>query len=236
MALRGTAFLAIWNDIEPSYQDEFDIYHTFEHLPERLSTPGISVGRRYVDYKADRFGYFTIYEADRFEVFASEGYFSTGNAPTEATVALQARFTSFSRAPCHTIMTRGGGIGGALATIRIDFPREAVPDGYLPASERFNAAARQLADPLSRLPGAIGVHLGLAGQVDRKSVRANSLNNRPDLVSFDAVILIEAISRRHLTGAVPAIDGILRSAPDVVGDRDIGIYELAQFVAKAASS
>lgn len=57
VALRGTAFLAIWNDIAPDAEAEFNRWHTTEHMPERLWTPGISIGRRYVDPDASHSRY-----------------------------------------------------------------------------------------------------------------------------------------------------------------------------------
>ena len=49
MSLKGTAFLALWNDIAAARDAEYNLWHTREHVPERLSVPGILTGKRYVD-------------------------------------------------------------------------------------------------------------------------------------------------------------------------------------------
>ena len=44
MALVGDAFLAMWHDIEPASWNDYMEWHTREHMPERLSIPGFTVG------------------------------------------------------------------------------------------------------------------------------------------------------------------------------------------------
>jgi hypothetical protein len=39
--------LTIWSDVDPDYRVEFQKWHTCEHIMERVSIPGFSVGRRY---------------------------------------------------------------------------------------------------------------------------------------------------------------------------------------------
>ena len=45
---RGTAFLAIANTVEPAMQAEYEAWHTFEHVPERLTMPGFLGGKRFI--------------------------------------------------------------------------------------------------------------------------------------------------------------------------------------------
>ena len=47
MALAGRGVLAIWNDIAPGGDAEFDHWQTSEHIPERVGVPGFLRGRRY---------------------------------------------------------------------------------------------------------------------------------------------------------------------------------------------
>ena len=54
MPLKGSAFLALWNDIEPQRRTEYDAWHTFEHVPERVGIPGFIRGRRYVARERSR--------------------------------------------------------------------------------------------------------------------------------------------------------------------------------------
>lgn len=48
MGLLGSGALAIWNGIAPEAEREFDRWHTYEHIPERMALPGFLRGRRYV--------------------------------------------------------------------------------------------------------------------------------------------------------------------------------------------
>jgi hypothetical protein len=237
MTLRGTAFLAIWNDIEEGFDDEFNEWHTIEHMPERLYTPGITVGRRYEDPDAKVGRYYTMYEADSFEVFASDGYYATGNAPSEWTMQVHKKFRNFSRAPCYTVMSRGRGFGGALATARITYPVGDKREGEdaIPRYDVLNATTRRVTDKLMALSGVTGVHTGRAATVNRRSLRKDSLNNRSDTIKFDAVILIEGISRAHLTKLAGAISEIVSSETDCVASHTLGVYDLAYILGRVES-
>ena len=43
----GAAFLALWNGIDrPEARAEYEAWHAFEHVPERVGLPGFEYGRR----------------------------------------------------------------------------------------------------------------------------------------------------------------------------------------------
>jgi hypothetical protein len=42
MTLQGTAFLAIWHDIAAEGEPEYNLWHTREHMPERVGIPGVA--------------------------------------------------------------------------------------------------------------------------------------------------------------------------------------------------
>lgn len=44
---RATALLALWNDVAPGREAEYEDWHAREHVPERLTVPGMLWGRRY---------------------------------------------------------------------------------------------------------------------------------------------------------------------------------------------
>src|SRR5215208_2640650 len=79
MTLQGTAFLAMWHDIAAAAEPEYNLWHTREHMPERLGIPGFEVGRRYVDWNLDTFRYFTLYEGRSLDVFRSAPYLARLN-------------------------------------------------------------------------------------------------------------------------------------------------------------
>jgi hypothetical protein len=74
MALKGRAFLAIWHDIAEESEAEYSIWHTRQHMPERLGVPGFLVGRRAVDWTLDHQRWFTLYETATLEVLSSPEY------------------------------------------------------------------------------------------------------------------------------------------------------------------
>jgi hypothetical protein len=47
MPLIGTGVLAIWNDVAPEAEAEFNAWYLEQHLPERLAVPGFRRARRW---------------------------------------------------------------------------------------------------------------------------------------------------------------------------------------------
>jgi hypothetical protein len=225
--LKGTAVLAIWNDIRPETEDEFNRWHTREHLPERIATPGILTGRRYANYEAKSFRYYTMYEAAAFDVFASEGYFATANSPSEWSPKVQKDFYNFARQACHTVMTRGRGVGGAMATARIVFPPRSPDPGAREPKEAMNAATRRIIEQAMQIECVTAAHLCTAGTIARVPSRKGAIQNRPNTVRFDAVLMVEAMGRPQLTAALPKIDETLRREGDCIASFALDVYDLA---------
>src|SRR5437764_1150377 len=47
MALLGNAILAVWNEVDPAHEDDFNEWYYREHISERTMVPGLNRGRRY---------------------------------------------------------------------------------------------------------------------------------------------------------------------------------------------
>ncbi|QHE85027.1 hypothetical protein [Hydrogenophaga sp. BPS33] len=227
MALRGTAFLAIWHDIEPALEEEFHHWHTEEHLPERVLTPGIVTGSRYWNAEAHDQRCFTLYEASSFEVFASEGYFMTANARSPWTQRVHPGFLQFTRAPCHLAITRGRGTGGAMGTLRMRLATEAVEAHPPLPLDQFRLRVRDLVEDATRQPGVIAAHAGIKGNVERRPMNDGALSMRAGATDFDAVVLIEGISRHSLTPVLQQCAEILNGWSGVVSDCKLQAYDLA---------
>ncbi|GAA5233510.1 hypothetical protein FOZ76_08535 [Verticiella sediminum] len=225
MTLRGSAFLPIWHDVDVQMEDEFNVWHTVEHIPERVDTPGIVVGRRYADPDASLHRYFTLYEAESFEVFASDGYFATANARSDWTQRVHPAFRNFRRAPCHLFMTRGRGIGGGLATARIHFAQPGA--GAAAPRDVFSLAGRRIVDGIAKLRHVTSVHLGIVGRVERRPLSEQSLSLRPQATAFDAVLMAEGIGLEAMRAAAPDMEAILHAEPDAVGGCEVATYGLA---------
>ena len=74
MALHGNAFLALWNDIAPHREREYDRWHSQEHVPERVAVTGFRGARRFVNRAAARHRYFTLYEVADLATFEHAEY------------------------------------------------------------------------------------------------------------------------------------------------------------------
>jgi hypothetical protein len=200
MALRGDAFLAIWHDIEPHGELEYNDWHTREHMPERVGIPGFEAGRRFVDWSLDRHRYFTLYEAATLDVLRSPAYRARLDAPTPWTHRVQPTFTNFVRAACRATASEGRGTGGALATIRVDF---ADPAG----KEPFERAGADLAAGALAHHGVTSVHVGIAEPAVTATPTAESaLRELTGEDVFDAVVLVDGIGRAEVERALPAIE------------------------------
>jgi hypothetical protein len=232
VGLRGTAVLAIWNDIDEGMEEEFNRWHTVEHMPERVRTPGILAGRRYHALGSRDFRYFTLYEVGALSVFESDGYLSTANTPSEWSNRVLPAFYNFVRSPSHTVMTRGSGLGGALATIRITFPERgadtAAREEDIPANA-FNLATRHLVESAMSMRGVTAAHACISGRVNRGTIR-----KRPQRIAVgekcDATLLVEGYSRPALESIVPRLSALMDGVPQCARSHAIGVYDLACYM------
>jgi hypothetical protein len=224
MSLKGSGFLAIWHDVQAEGEPEFDVWHTREHMPERLGVPGFAVGRRWVDRRLARHRYFTLYEAQTIDVFGSEPYRARLNAPSAWTQRVQPHVTNFVRSACRTIVSVGTGIGGAMATVRVNFT---------PGTGRadFSAQSHALAYEIMRLDGVTSVHIGYADPtVTRLQTRESELRKPSGEEVFDAVVMIDGIGRRELERVLPGIEALLTPAAGVAA-KESAVYDLAYLLA-----
>ncbi len=70
MPLLATGALANWHDLAGDEHENFDPWHTQEHISERLSVPGFRRRRRYAAL-AGAPRYFILYETETVETFRS---------------------------------------------------------------------------------------------------------------------------------------------------------------------
>ncbi len=151
MGLLGTGILAIWNDVAPGGDAEFNHWHTREHVPERVGIPGFLRGRRYVAVSGSP-RYFTLYETETAETLASQAYLARLNAPTPWTQRALPLFRNTIRTACRVTRSLGDGVGGVLATLRLG-----------PAAGQEEALRAWLGSTtlpaLVERPGLVGAHL-----------------------------------------------------------------------------
>lgn len=225
MALKGRAFLAIWHDIAPEGEDDYNAWHTRQHMPERMGVPGFLLGRRCVNRTLDRQQWFTLYEAETLETFSSDGYRARLNSPTQWSGRVQPHFRNFARSACTLSASTGRGIGGAMATVRLDMDPAALVE--------FEVAATVLAHRLMALPGIVGAHLGVAApSTTRIQTRESELRAATGEEVFDAVVLLDTTGPGETAAAMPSVQAILEETLPF-RSMQAATYDLAYLLAAA---
>lgn len=149
----GSGAMINWITVDRSDETLFSDWYDYQHLRERVSTPGFLRGRRFraVDQPDDlRLDYLTVYETENTEVLASPEYLRRLDNPTELTQRVVPLFREFRRATCTTTVVRGDGSSARLVAVDLDVAADA-------AAIRETLAAR--------FDQLIGEHLALAASL-----------------------------------------------------------------------
>ncbi|OAI83016.1 hypothetical protein AYO27_17890 [Rhizobium sp. GHKF11] len=108
----AAAILALWNDYPADLAEEYASWHTFEHVPERLTVPGMQAARRYVSASQNE-TYFTLYDLEDISVIEDPAYIDLVRNPTPWSLKMRRNFSKVLRIPGKIAATGGKGIGGA---------------------------------------------------------------------------------------------------------------------------
>jgi len=125
MPLLGTAILAVLNEVDPANEPDFNDLYLREHVPERLSVPGMNSGRRY-RAEAGTPRYMAFYEATSMDVLTQGPYRTQLDNPTPWTQRIMPHFRFAQRGLCDVAASLGDGIGSAAAVLHLtpsDAPR-----------------------------------------------------------------------------------------------------------------
>ncbi len=216
MAAAGTAFLALWNDVEPARTAEYDAWHTFEHVPERVGIAGFLVGRRYVAAERATDRYFTRYDLDDIAALDSAGYADVVAHPTPWSRTMRPSLSNFVRLPCVRRLHAGRGNGGALLTMQLD-------------GRSNNAGIDALGPEVAAMVegGIVAVDVGLV-----RELAAFPLPNTGTKPGGDGapaavthVLLIDTLDRAALAALTPAL--LTRVRGQGIGIVAQGTYDLA---------
>jgi hypothetical protein len=150
MPLLGKAAIAMWWNVMPERRAEFGDWHSHEHFPERMSIPGFSRGSRWTSTR-DATGFFVLYELKEYETLSSSFYLDRLNNPTPWSSKMMPHHLNMVRSQCRVAASFGGGIAGALATIRLA-PRAG-------AEAQLRAELIEAIGALPDVPGLAGAHL-----------------------------------------------------------------------------
>ncbi|APW37830.1 hypothetical protein RD110_11990 [Rhodoferax koreense] len=127
---RPAAFLALWNGIaSPALQPEYEAWHTFEHVPERVGLPGFIEARRYRAWSVDDAGaplYFTCYWLDDLAALDSPAYREVFATPTPWSARMRTQLRAFFRQPCRLAGSHGTSTASQLCTLRLHGDPQAI--------------------------------------------------------------------------------------------------------------
>ena len=226
MSLRGSAFVIMWHDIATAGDAAYNLWHTREHMPERIALPGFLRARRGVNRGLERQIYFTLYEGAGPETFLSPEYLRSLNVPTAWTQSVAPSFRNFLRMSCAVRASVGAGVGGALATFRLTLGDR--------SEEEAVAALGPALEALLALPSVSAAHLG-AARPDFAGGPTRETEIRPPMAEppFDLVVIIEGIGLAELTADRPAIEQALAiaGAGALIGQ----CYDMAYLLTPAAA-
>jgi hypothetical protein len=150
MPLLGRAAVAMWWDMAAAHRAEFEDWHAHEHFPERLGIPGFRRGSRWATADGGD-GFFVMYELASYETLTSPAYFARLNNPTPWSQKLMPHHSRMVRSQCHVLDSHGGGLAGAMLTIRLS-PQPRRGDAL-----RFHLQA--VLRDLPQRPGVTAAHL-----------------------------------------------------------------------------
>ena len=202
MPLRGSAFVIMWHDIAPEGDAAYNLWHTREHMPERIALPGFLRARRGLNRGLARQMYFTLYEGEDLEAFLSPDYKNSLNFPTEWTQKVAPHFRNFLRMACAVRATSGEGVGGAVATFRLTLGGRSEDD--------MLAALRPALSAIAALAPVSAAHVGCArpdhaGGATRETEIRPTMNEAP----FDLVLIVEGIGLAELAAIEPDVVRLL---------------------------
>jgi len=210
--------LAIWHDLEPSREDDFQEWHTREHMIERLSVPGFLRGCRYIAVESSPL-VFNFYITESPEVLTSAAYFERLNHPTEWTRRVTPTMHKVSRSAGRVVASVGMGQGGAIATLRVSPTPE--KRGFLE-----NWLVENGLQQLLELPGIVATHLWNA---DAAASKVETIESRARGSSAGIADWILAIEGNDVEFARAASDWLRQQkefAEALQGKETVGIYRL----------
>ncbi len=184
MPLLGTAVLAVWNNVDPAREREFNDWYLHQHVAERVGAPGFLRGRRYRAMEGTP-RYFAFYETRDEAVLRAPSYTSLLENPTPWTQKIMPSFRDTERSICLLSASLGRGIGAAATAVHL-LPKPG-QDAVLRAR-----IVTELLPKLMSMPEIVAAHLWEAAPNGTANANAEiALRGEPDK-AVGWVIVIEA--------------------------------------------
>lgn len=210
------AFLALWNDYPATLTEEYETWHSFEHVPERLTAPGLLAARRYGSFGEDANRYFTLYDLENLAALESPAYLDLVQRPTDWSARMRRHFLNVLRIPAETILQAGHGRGSHLLAQAWSVDRRTAPSMAV-------ALGKTLQDCVSQ-GRLLSLRIGLAEPNQPYEVFEQADTTDPD--TLNVVVIAEGISRPMLEKARKPL---IQAATELLSPRSLirdGIFEL----------
>ena len=190
MPLLGKGVAAIWHNVAPDIQCDYNHWHCSEHMLERVGIDGFLRGRRY-DAVNGRPQFFHFYETTTPAVLTSQAYLRRLNNPTPWTQKIGPCIKNNNRTLSQVVHSVGCGVGAAILTIRM-----VASDNR--EIEFFRWVSQELFPCITKKPGIVAAHL-LKGdkKASETETKEKAMREKPDEVA-DWIIFIEAIDDKTL--------------------------------------
>ena len=220
------AFLAIWHNLTDEGKADWEKWHTYEHMDERISIPGFLGGRRYMNNNDSEQCCFTIYESHNLSVFQSPPYLERLNNPTSWTKKSATTFRNFTRGACECVSSIGpkNGYGGAIMTIRLSKGKN-----FSKNTKYFD----RITYKANELNGSIRSIIGLCNE-ETTSVKTTEqkLRKGTSEALFEGVLIIEGYDEKILRENSTTIQNIIDSSPLDIKTQKVQFYSLAYMLTK----
>ncbi len=197
--------LAIFNNVAPGREAEFEQWFQHEHLAERIAVPGFLVGRRH-EAVAGEPRYFNLYVTTSSAILKSPAYLARLDHPTPMTRTVMSEiFKDMIRTVCDRIFHRGVLRGTGVVTVRF----AQCPDGA-----RLQATIERLV----REPAVAGGEIWQAAQAREFPVSLEERLRGGDR-KIAACLLVETLR-------VAPAEKIAARLADQFPDAEVGAYRL----------
>jgi len=150
MPIAGKGMLITWMDIDPSEEDDFNLWYDREHLAERVGIEGFVEARRWIAAAGASPKYFNTYSTETFEALNGPAYKAVLANQTDWSKKHISGFLNPGRVVGRITHSRGQGRGAALGVVRL----RPAAGGH----EEFRSRLVPLLDP-GMVPGIISLHL-----------------------------------------------------------------------------
>jgi hypothetical protein len=126
----ANGLLAVWTDIAPEAEREFNEWYDSEHIPQLLGVPGFLSGRRYQAVEGEP-KYLALYDLTDAEVLKSDAFRQVREMPTEWTKKMLPLFRNTAIGTYRQIFshgTRPAKDADFVLTVRLNIPAEKEQD------------------------------------------------------------------------------------------------------------